>query len=123
MEFEVATANFTLFPTLSIYNEWGTEVLWATDTGTEWHGKPRPAGRYRVTAWVPAHCLAAGAMTITAAVKSFVPKMEHFREPDAVSFQAIESSGDGSARGSFSGYIGSVTRPKLEWCVDYEAGT
>jgi lipopolysaccharide transport system ATP-binding protein len=118
MEFEVETAGLVLFPSLSVYNEWGTEVLWATDTGTEWHGRRRPAGWYRVVAWVPAHFLAAGAMTITAGVCSFTPKVEHFREPDAINFQAVETSG-AAARGSFSGYIGSVTRPKLEWKVEY----
>jgi lipopolysaccharide transport system ATP-binding protein len=120
MEIEVESSSLALFPVLSVYNEWGTEVLWSTDVDTEWHGRPRPAGRFRETAWVPANFLTAGAMTITVAVYSAPPRVEHFREPDAVSFQAVETYGKETARGKFTGYIGAVTRPKLEWNVDHE---
>jgi len=122
MEFQVEESALSLFPTLSIRNEWGNEVLWSTDVDSEWHGRRRPAGRYRVTAWVPPNFLAAGAMTVTAAMQSFVPRREHFREEDAVSFQAVDSLGAGTARGDFIGHIGAVTRPKLEWTMEYENG-
>jgi hypothetical protein len=59
-------------------------------------------------------------MTVTAAVYSLAPRVEHFREPDVVSFLAVESDGNATARGKFTGYIGSATRPKLEWSVDFE---
>lgn len=120
MEVQIETASMVLFPVLSVYNEWGTEVLWSTDVDTEWHGRPRPAGRFRMIAWVPANFLSAGPVTITAAVYSAPPRVEHFREPDVVSFQAIETYGNETARGKFTGYIGSATRPKLEWSVDYD---
>jgi lipopolysaccharide transport system ATP-binding protein len=120
MEIEVENSSLVLFPVLSVFNEWGTEVLWSTDVDTEWHGRPRPIGRFRVIAWVPGNFMSAGPMTITAAVYSLAPRVEHFREPDAVSFQAVETYGNETARGKFTGYIGSVTRPKLEWSVDFE---
>jgi len=120
MEVEVETASLVLFPVLSVYNEWGTEVLWCTDVDTEWHGRPRPAGRFRVIAWVPANFMSAGPMTITASVYSLAPRVEHFREPEVVSFQTVETYGNETARGKFTGYIGSVTRPRLEWSVDYD---
>ncbi len=81
-------------------------MLWATDTDTEWHGRKRPAGRYRVIAWIPPNFLAAGAMTVTAAMYSLPPRVEHFREVDALGFQAIDTLGAGTARGDFTGYIG-----------------
>jgi lipopolysaccharide transport system ATP-binding protein len=120
MDLDVANASLALFPVLSVYNEWGTEVLWATDVDTAWHGRPRPAGRFRMIAWVPANFMTAGPMTIAAAVYSLAPRVEHFREPDVVSFQAVETYGNETARGKFTGYIGSATRPKLEWSIDFD---
>ena len=121
MEFEVQDGS-VLFPVLSVRNEWGTKVLWTTDTGTEWHGRKGPPGRYRVIAWIPPNFLAAGAMTVSAAVHSFLPRTEHFCEVDAVGFQAVDTLGAGTARGYFTGHIGAAIRPKLEWTVEYEAG-
>jgi len=121
MEFQVEDSAPVLFPVLAIRNEWGTEVLWATDADTEWHGRRRPPGRYRVIAWVPPNFLAPGAMTVTAAIYSFLPRTEHFREADAVGFQAVDTLGTGTARGDFTGYIGAATRPKLEWTVEYDS--
>jgi len=123
MEFEVHEGSLVLFPVLSIFNQWGTEVLWSTDVGTEWHGRPRPAGWYRVTAWIPPHFLPAGTMKISAAVSSLGPRVEHFREKDVVTFQVIESHGVENARGRFTDYIGAATLPKLEWSVDYECAS
>ena len=60
MELDIENASLALFPVLSVYNEWGTEVLWSTDVDTEWHGRPRPAGRFRMIAWVPANFMTAG---------------------------------------------------------------
>jgi lipopolysaccharide transport system ATP-binding protein len=120
MEFDVQDTSLALFPVLSVRNEWGAEVLWATDAGTEWHGRSRPLGRYRVIAWIPPNFLSAGAMTVTAGAYSFLPRVEHFNEVDAVGFQAVDTLGAGTARGDFTGHIGAATRPKLEWTVDYQ---
>jgi len=119
MEFEVQDTSLILFPVLGVRNEWGTEVLWATDTDTEWHGRIRPSGSYRVIAWIPPNFLEAGAMSVTAGVYSFVPRVEHFLEVGAVSFQAVDTLGPGTARGDFTGHIAAATRPKLEWTVEY----
>ena len=121
MQFEVMSAGSTLYPTLSLYNEWGTEVFLSTDVTTEWHGRPRPAGWYTVTAWVPPNLLREGLLNVTAAIYSFQPYFIHFKESDVVSFQTVESSDGINARGNFIGYIGGVVRPLLDWTVHYEA--
>jgi lipopolysaccharide transport system ATP-binding protein len=41
MEFEVLAGGVVLFPSVTINNEWGTAVLWSTDSGTPSHGRPR----------------------------------------------------------------------------------
>jgi len=121
MEFEVRDTSLALFPVLDLRNEWGTEVLWATDADTEWHGRTRPPGTYRVIAWVPPNILTTGAITVSAGVYSFLPRVEHFREVDAVGFHAVDTLGPGTARGDFTGHIAAAIRPKLEWTVEYEA--
>ena len=120
MEFEVKDSSLVLFPALRLRNEWGAEVLWATDADSEWHGRTRPRGRYRVTAWIPPNFLAAGFMTVGAAMYSFRPRVEHFCEMDAAGFQAVDALGAGTARGDYIGHIGAAVRPKLEWTVEYQ---
>ena len=38
-EYEVSKGGMILFPSIPINNEWGTQVIWSTDTRTEQHGK------------------------------------------------------------------------------------
>lgn len=116
MDFELLVEGAVVFPSLVVNNEWGP-ICWTTDVATPWHGRPRAAGRYRVTAWFPANFLTAGMMTVTASVYSFSPHTAHFLERDAVRFQALESAG--GSRGGFSGYIDGGIRPWLEWDVEY----
>jgi lipopolysaccharide transport system ATP-binding protein len=116
IEFEVREAGVALFPSFLIRNEWWP-ALWCTDVGSEWHGRPRPSGLFREVAWIPAHLLSAGAMRVTAGMHSFRPYAVHFVEPDAVSFQAMETAG--GARGGYTGYIESGVRPLLHWTVEH----
>jgi lipopolysaccharide transport system ATP-binding protein len=96
-EFEVLNGPAVVFPVFSLYNQWDTQVLWATDAGTEWHGRPRPAGIYRTTGWVPGDLLAAGPMRVTVAMYSLGPRVQHFCEAEAVGFQVLDSTGSESA--------------------------
>ena len=116
VEFDVLAGGAALFPSIVLNNEWGP-VLWTTDVATEWHAKPRPEGRYRCTAWVPADLIGPGAMSVTAAMYSFQPYTLHFRESDAVSFQAAETRS--GSRGGFLGHIDGGVRPRLEWTVEH----
>jgi len=117
MEFEVMDGGAVLFPWLMVQSErW--PVLWATDAGSPWHGRPRPAGRYTEIAWVPANLLSDGVLRVTAGVHSFRPHRTHFVEPDAVVFHAVETSG--GARGQYAGHIEGAIRPLLQWTVEHE---
>lgn len=118
IEFEVHKAGVELFPSLIVRNEWWPTV-WCTDSGSQWHGRPRPAGSYRETAWFPPHLLTAGAMRVTTGMHSFQPWTAHFVEPDAVSFQAMET--EGGARGAYAGYIEGAARPALQWTVEHRS--
>ena len=117
-EFEVIQPGTVLFPSLIVHNEWWP-AIWCTDAGSEWHGRARPVGRYREIAWIPPHLLSAGSMRVTAGMYSFRPYTVHFVEPDAVTFQAVET--EGGARGQFTGYVEGAVRPLLEWSVEHDS--
>jgi lipopolysaccharide transport system ATP-binding protein len=119
IEFEVLAEDITLFPSITINNEWGTAVLWSTDSDTAAHGRPRRAGFYRASVRIPRDLLAEGTMTMTAAMTSLAPRKDHFSAPDAVRFLVTDSVDGSTARGVYTDYINAVVRPKLAWSVDY----
>jgi lipopolysaccharide transport system ATP-binding protein len=121
MEFEVLNGPAVVFPVLSIYNQWDTQVLWATDARTEWHGRPRPSGTYRTTGWVPGDLLPAGPMRVTVAMYSLGPRVQHFCQADAVGFQVLDSTDSESARGKFTDPVEAATMPRLRWDVEYSS--
>jgi len=120
MEFEVLAEDVILFPSVTISNEWGTAVLWSTDSGTASHGRPRRAGFYRASVRIPRDLLAEGTMTVTAAMTSLAPRQEHFCAPDAVRFLVTDGVDGSTARGVYTGYINAVVRPKLDWRLKYD---
>jgi len=117
MRFRVLVPGMTLFPSLTVNNEWGP-ICWVTDAATDGHGAIRPCGEYCATAWFPANFLSAGRMTVTAAMLSFAPYTVHYEERDVVSFQAIETNG--GSRGHYPGNIDGGVRPLLRWQVDFQ---
>jgi lipopolysaccharide transport system ATP-binding protein len=120
IEYRVKTGGAVLFPAVKIFNEWGTEIIWSTDAGTAQHGKPRAPGRYHAAVRFPPNLLAEGLMSVAVAIVSLGPRKVHLAENDAVHFQAAETPDGTTARGAFSGYIGSVIRPRLDWKVAFE---
>ncbi len=115
IEFEVLQAGTILFPSLVVRNEWWP-VLWTGDATGAWHGRARPAGRYREVAWVPPHLMTAGSMRVSVAIHSFRPWTAHVEETDAVLFRTLEC--EGGARGQYSGHIEGAVRPLLAWSAE-----
>ncbi|MGD0731348.1 MAG: ABC transporter ATP-binding protein [Terracidiphilus sp.] len=123
MEFKVFAEDVIVFPSITINNEWGTAVLWSTDSGTVSHGRPRRPGFYCASVRIPRDLLAEGTMTVSAAMTSLAPKRDHFNAPDAVRFLVTEGADGSTARGVYTDYINAVVRPKLDWDVRYDPAT
>ncbi len=121
LDFAVTADDLVLFPSIRIFNEWGTEIIWSTDTGSPWHGKARPRGRHRCTINFPANWLNEGLMSVTAAVSSGFPARFHFNQADAVHFQATDVLGQKNARGDYPDSITSVMRPLLQWTIQVDS--
>ncbi len=120
IDYDVTVDDMVLYPAIQLINEWGTEIVWSTDTGTPLHGKPRPAGTYHCVVRFPANLLSEGILTTSVTIASLRPRKFHVTEPDAVHFQAMEVIDGTTARGEYTGHVGSILRPRLDWTVSLE---
>jgi lipopolysaccharide transport system ATP-binding protein len=120
MSFEVLTGGHILTPNFHLYDDAGACVFIAGDTSPEWRRAPRPAGRYRSTAWIPGNLLAEGSFVVHAAVSTMDPLRVHAHERDTVAFQVVDSLDGDSARGDYAGPLPGAVRPMLTWATAYE---
>ena len=115
MEYEVLKPGRALMPHYHIYNEEGVEVFCAHDTDPDWRDRPRPEGRYKSTAWIPANLLSEGTLFVNSGLITLDPNIKQFYEVAVVAFQVIESNGPSLARGGYAGPMTGVVRPLLDW--------
>ncbi|HZH30360.1 MAG TPA: ABC transporter ATP-binding protein [Pyrinomonadaceae bacterium] len=115
VEYEVLTPGHMLAPNLHFYNEEGVYAFVITDLEPGWRNRPRPAGRYLSTAYIPGNLLSEGTLFVGVAVSTLNPEIVHFYERDAVAFQVIDSMDGDSARGDYAGPMPGVVRPMVNW--------
>lgn len=115
MEYDVMKSGYILLPHFMVYNEEGILVFKTLDSDPEWKGRHRPVGRYTSTAFIPGNFLSEGLIVVTAALITLNPTMVQFLERDVVSFEVFDNFTGDSARGEWSGPLGGVVRPLLQW--------
>jgi lipopolysaccharide transport system ATP-binding protein len=115
MEYEVLESGHVFMPHYHICNEEKVFLFSAHDLDPRWECRPRPAGHWVSTAWVPGNLLNEGKHFVSFGLMTLEPKITHFYEADAVSFRITESSAEGTARGGYVGTMGGVVRPALKW--------
>ena len=115
MEFQVLREGRVLVPNYHLYNEQGLCLFVVGDTSPEWRRRPRPAGRYTTTCWIPGNFLSEGTVMVHAALSTMDPLTGHFQVPDAVGFQVVDSLDGDSARGDYAGPMPGAVRPMLTW--------
>jgi lipopolysaccharide transport system ATP-binding protein len=120
MEYEVIKPGHVLVPNLVFSNEEGVCVFAVADLDPAWRGKPRSAGRYISTAWVPGNLLSEGTLFVGAAISTMDPVVVHFYERDVVAFQIVDSMDGDSARGDYAGTYPGIVRPMLDWTTEYD---
>jgi lipopolysaccharide transport system ATP-binding protein len=120
MEYEVLKSGHILLPYYNVFNEQGLRIFAAIDQDPEWKGRPRSAGRYISTAWVPGNLLSEGTVFVSPAIRTPDPKVKRFLVNEAVAFQVIDSLDGDSARGDFSGHMRGVIRPMLNWVTRFD---
>jgi lipopolysaccharide transport system ATP-binding protein len=119
MEYEVLRSGYVLLPHFYFWNQEGVCVFGTLDLDPAWRGRPRPAGRYVSAVHIPANLLSDGMMFVNAALLTQAPSILQFWERSVVAFQVIETFDDDSARGDFTGQIGGVVRPLLQWSTKF----
>jgi lipopolysaccharide transport system ATP-binding protein len=115
MEYQVIRGGTVLAPRFHFFNEEGTYLFVSIDVDPQWRGKPKPAGKYRSTAWIPGNLLAEGSVVVGVALWAADPAKVHFNERDAVAFHVVDSLEGGSARGDYAGPVPGPVRPLLKW--------
>ncbi len=118
MEYEVLTSGTVLVPYFTLHNEEEVWLFTSIDTDPQWRSRPRPAGRYTSTAWIPGNLLAEGTLLAAAGIRTEEPHINHFYEQDVVAFQVVESPDRDTARMEWAGKISGVIRPFLTWETD-----
>ncbi|MBE7547342.1 MAG: ABC transporter ATP-binding protein [Planctomycetia bacterium] len=115
MEYEVLKSGYMLLPYYHFYNEEGINIFQAHDTDPLWKTRPRPAGRYVSTVWIPGNFLSDGMLFVSAGLSILNPIIHQFYEREAVAFQVSDSIEEGAARGAWVGNMGGVVRPLFKW--------
>lgn len=119
--YEVSQPGHALTPVVEVYNEDGTQLFSAHDTGEQWRRVERPIGAYTSTAWIPGNYLAEGSVLVHSSVMSHFPATTlHVEARKVVAFQVIDSQQSDTARGDYIGPMPGVVRPLLSWTTHTE---
>lgn len=119
MEFDVLEVGHILVPNYHFFNQEGVCVFIASEHDGEWRRRPRPAGRFVSTAWIPGNLLSEGALIVGAAISTMDPLKVHFFERDIVAFHVIDSLDGNAARGDYAGPMPGIVRPLLNWTSEF----
>jgi len=119
MEYEVLRPGHILVPSYHFFNEDGVHVFSALDLDPEWHTKPRLAGSYISTVWIPGNFLSEGRLTVGAGIGTVDRERVHFYEVDAVAFQVVDTPDGDGARGDYAGPFPGVVRPLLRCTTQF----
>jgi lipopolysaccharide transport system ATP-binding protein len=115
MEYDIFESGHVCMPHFHISNAEKVFLFSAHDLDPRWVCRPRPAGHWLSTTWIPGNLLAEGKHFVATGFMTLGPVATHFYEPEAVSFRVTESPGEGTARGGWTGTMGGVVRPALKW--------
>jgi len=119
VEYDVLQAGHVFLPHFSVHNAEGAFAFVAFDQDPAWRRRPRPAGRYVSTGWIPGNLLSEGIMLIGPSIRTLGPDVWHFWEKNAAAFQVVDSLTGETARGDYPGGIPGVVRPLLKWSTEY----
>lgn len=115
MEYDVLTSGCVLVPNFHFFNDRGDCLFISHDWFSGWRNQPREAGKYVSRCIVPGNFFAEGTLFVKVAVSTYEPFTVHFQEPDAVSFNVVDSLEGDSARGDYAGVLPGMIRPVLDW--------
>jgi lipopolysaccharide transport system ATP-binding protein len=123
MEFVVLKSGHAMLPLFYVIDDEGVVAFNTLDLDPEWRSRPRPAGHYTSTAWIPANFLAEGTLNVSCGLMAVNPNIPQFIERFAVAFHIVDTIDGNSARGDWTGAMPGVVRPMLDWETSYTPET
>jgi lipopolysaccharide transport system ATP-binding protein len=115
MEYQVLRDGEVFTHSFNFFNEDGINIFDTHDTVSEARLRPREAGVWSTTMWIPKNLLAEGLMTVGVAIIKIDPFTIHFHVTDAVSFNVIDHIRGDSARGEYTLGFPGLVRPLCPW--------
>ncbi len=122
MEYRVLKPGYKFMASFTLYNEDGVCLFALHDQDPTWRRRPRPAGCYRSTSFIPGNFFAEGTMFVNAALITIEPMTCQFDERDAVAFQVVDSPDGDSARSDWAAPMDGVVRPLMKWKTEFLPG-
>jgi lipopolysaccharide transport system ATP-binding protein len=119
MVYDVLQSGHVLLPHYYLYNEDGVIVFGTLDQDPTWRHRPRPAGRYVSTAWIPGNLLSEGRLYVSCCLITRLPDVVQFGERQVIAFMVADNMGEGTARGDWGGTMIGVVRPLLPWTTQF----
>jgi lipopolysaccharide transport system ATP-binding protein len=111
--------GYVLLPNFEFFNEEGVHAFSTLDLDPNWRRRPRPAGRYVSTVWLPGNFLSEGTMFVNAGCETVAPRIFQFWERDAVAFLVVDNLDGDSARGDYGGHLKGAVRPLMKWSTHF----
>jgi lipopolysaccharide transport system ATP-binding protein len=129
IEYEVIAPGRVLLPNAWFFNEQGVCLFGAQDRDPAWRMRPRPAGCYVSTVWIPGNLLSDGRVSVCVYLCTLHPLTREytglqFGVEHVVSFCVVDTIDRNASRGDWLGPMAGAVRPMLEWTteVDLPAG-
>jgi lipopolysaccharide transport system ATP-binding protein len=121
VEYDVTEPGHMLIPNYHFVNEDGLHLFSVQDVESEWRHRPRPAGHYVSTAWIPGNFLSSGTLSVDVAISSHVPLVRvHALVQAIVAFEVVDSFDGTGVRGDYLGEYPGVVRPMVDWTTRFQ---
>lgn len=115
LRYTVLKSGLTICPSVHLFDTSANWIFAAVDLEPEWHNRPRPAGDYETTAWIPPNLLNEASYNVTVGLATLVPYRPHCFVHDCASFRVFDPGQGGTACGSYAGEMPGIIRPILDW--------
>jgi len=113
--YDVLEGGHVLVPNVHFFNEARLHLFAVLDLEQEWDGRPKSAGQYVSTAWIPGNFLAEGSVIVDTAITTLAPHEVHAHGRDVVTVRVFDPMSGNSARGGYTGPFPGVVRPLVRW--------
>jgi lipopolysaccharide transport system ATP-binding protein len=115
-EYEVLTEGTFFTHGVNIYNSNGVNIFNAHDVVSTLAKQRREKGKYKATAWLPAHLLPDEIFSVGIALFSPNPLYQHVHQHHVLTFRTYDNGEVLTARGNYTGSdFGGLVRPLLHW--------